>query len=53
LRSNFIDEIGGMDQNPQDPEYLKRWVKAQDKSDKMLWGMLGQETYLNIEANQK
>lgn len=48
LRQTFVDEIGGPGQDPSDPDYLQRWLKAQTDVDKLLQGMLGNmawETY--------
>ena len=41
LRQTFIDEVGGPNQDPSDPAYLQRWLKAQPDVDKLLQGMLG------------
>jgi hypothetical protein len=45
LRQNFLDQIGGSNQNPNDPAYLKRWQEAQPLADNMLRGMLGDKAY--------
>jgi hypothetical protein len=45
LRQNFIKEIGGTNQNLEDPAYLARWQAAQPKYDSLLQGMLGNEVY--------
>jgi hypothetical protein len=48
LRQTFVDEVGGLNQNPNDPDYLERWLKAQPEVDSLLQGMLGTmawETY--------
>jgi hypothetical protein len=49
VRQNFINEIGGPNQDPNDPAYLERWQKAQSAADDMLRGMLGTEFYLNYQ----
>jgi hypothetical protein len=41
LRQQFIDEIGGPNQDPRDPAYRARWQKAQAEMDSHLRGMLG------------
>jgi hypothetical protein len=41
LRQSFVDEIGGLNQNPQDPAYLQRWQTAQPENDNLMQGMLG------------
>ena len=33
LQQNFVDAIGGTNQNPSAPEYLRRWMDAQWQSD--------------------
>jgi hypothetical protein len=41
LRQTFVDEIGGLNQNPDDPDYLQRWLKAQADVDNLARGLLG------------
>lgn len=41
LRQTFVDEIGGLDQDPSSPDYLQRWLKAQTDVDNLAKGMLG------------
>jgi hypothetical protein len=45
LREGFVQEIGGYNQDPNDPEYRKRWQVAQAKSDQLLRAMLGNRAY--------
>jgi hypothetical protein len=45
LRRRFLSEIGGPDQDPNDPAYLERWQKAQPKLDEMMRGMIGINAY--------
>lgn len=45
IRQTFTEEIGGLSQDPNDPEYLKRWRQAQPEADAMLRGMLGNSFY--------
>ena len=58
LQQRFIAEVGGPSQNPYDPEYRKRWAKAQDDLDEVLHAQLGDENYnalvlqRNAEANK-
>src|SRR5579871_6303691 len=33
LRQQFIEQIGGLNQDPSDPTYLQRWQKAQPQAD--------------------
>jgi hypothetical protein len=50
LRQQFIDEIGGTNQDPNDPAYLARWQKAQRGIDDTLRGLLGLKFYLNYRS---
>ncbi len=49
IRQTFMDEIGGFNQDPNDPEYLKRWQQAQPEADSMVRGMLGNAFYQNYQ----
>ena len=49
IRQTFMDEIGGANQDPNDPEYLKRWQQAQPEADSMVRGMLGNSFFLNYQ----
>jgi hypothetical protein len=49
LRQSFIEKIGGVNQDPNDPAYLERWQKAQPEMDNLLQGMIGSEAFQNIE----
>lgn len=49
LQQNFVDAVGGQNQNPNDPAYLKRWVRTVPESDDMLRGLLGIKYYLAYE----
>ncbi|HWV99975.1 MAG TPA: hypothetical protein VNZ64_09810 [Candidatus Acidoferrum sp.] len=50
LRQRFQDEIGGQNQDPNDPAYTERWRTAQRNSDEMLQGMLGAGIYLAYQS---
>lgn len=55
LRQNFLDAIGGPNQNPNDPAYLQHWQIAQPQTDEIAAGMFGQEAWMNYQlqaANQ-
>jgi len=55
LRQKFRDEIGTA-QDPSDPAYRERWLKAQHESDSLLRGMLGADVYTSYQgliANQQ
>jgi hypothetical protein len=45
LQQNFLDEIGGADRDPNDPEYLARWKKARSLVDDQLQAQLGQDFF--------
>ena len=48
LRQDFVEAIGGPNQDPADPAYLKRWRVAQPQADaelKSRMGILGWEAY--------
>ena len=45
LRQNFVEQVGGTNQDPNDPAYLARWQQAQPAADSMLRGRLGNQIY--------
>ena len=49
LRKQFIEEIGGLSQDPSDPAYLARWQKARPKADGMLAGVIGQRALMRFD----
>jgi hypothetical protein len=49
VRGEFISEIGGLGQAPDDPAYLERWRKAQPKADSLLSGVIGRAGILELE----
>lgn len=49
LRQNFLDEIGGTNQDPNDPVYLARWQKAQREVDGNLRGLIGGSAFQNYQ----
>ena len=56
IQKQFIDQIGGPYQDPDDPAYHERWQKAQPQSDDMLKAMLGTTIFENYQlaaANAK
>lgn len=55
IRQEFLQQIGGTNQDPNDPAYLKRWQEAQPAADAQAQAMLGMEAYLDyqIKAGQK
>jgi hypothetical protein len=48
LQLQFLDEIGGPDQDPSDPAYLARWQAAQPNIDQSLKGLLGSQLYIKL-----
>ncbi len=49
VRQSFLKDIGGQNQNPDDPAYLERWQKAQPAADDMLRLMLGVNFFENYQ----
>jgi len=49
VRQSFLDDIGGSNQDPNDPGYYQRWLKAQPEADDMLRGMLGSTIFQNYQ----
>jgi len=49
LREQFVDEIGGPNQDPSDPAYRERWQMAQPEMDDNLRGMLGITVFENYQ----
>ena len=41
LRQKFIEEVGGPNQDPNDPAYGQRWQASQPQADLDLRGMIG------------
>jgi hypothetical protein len=41
LRQKFIQDVGGLNQDPNDPTYSERWQASQPQADLDLCGMLG------------
>lgn len=50
IRQNFLNQIGGTNQDPNDPAYRKRWQTAQREADDMLVGMLGMRFVQSYQA---
>jgi hypothetical protein len=49
IQQQFIDEVGGPYQDPDDPAYQERWQKALPESDDMLKAMLGNSIFENYQ----
>ncbi len=41
LRQKFVEEVGGPNQDPNDPAYSQRWQTSEPEVDFDLWTMLG------------
>jgi hypothetical protein len=52
VQQQFVNDIGGANQNPNDPAYLARWQKAQTDADDMLRGLLGSQAYMAYKQQQ-
>jgi hypothetical protein len=51
LRERFIEEIGVQD--PNDPAYRERWLRAQPQSDKELQAVIGLLAYRHFEISAR
>jgi len=49
VRLQFLDAIGGTNQDTADPNYVKRWQQAQKKMDDVARGQLGGKAYMQYE----
>lgn len=49
MQQQFIDAIGGANQDTSDPAYLARWQVAQPEMDDTMRGMLGAEVFQNYQ----
>jgi hypothetical protein len=49
LAQQFIQEIGGANQNPNDPTYLARWQQAQPKFDALIVNVIGRRALVNLD----
>jgi hypothetical protein len=54
IEQDFVEQIGGPTQSPQDPEYRARWQSAQEISDAMFRQKFGIQAFLkyNVEAGR-
>ena len=50
IRETFVTAIGGPNPNRNDPDYRSRWLQAQADSDDSVRGLLGVQTWLDIET---
>jgi len=49
LRRRFLEEVGGLHQDPNDPAYRERWQQAQPEIDNLLRGMIGMNAYQDYQ----
>lgn len=49
LRQRFQEQIGGPNQDPNDPAYFQRWQAAQPENDLMLRSLLGAKVFDQLE----
>jgi len=52
LQQQFVNQIGGPDQNPADRVYQQRWQTAQWKSDQQFRAFFGQQAWLDRQAQE-
>ena len=52
VQQQFVNDIGGLNQDPNDPAYLAKWQTAQNNADDMLRNLLGFDGYLAYEQQQ-
>jgi hypothetical protein len=49
LQQGFLDEVGGADQDPNDPQYRQRWEQVRPLFDQRLKTQLGQQFFLKYQ----
>ena len=49
LALQFIQEIGGANQDPSDPAYLAKWQQAQPKFDGLLVNVIGRRALVDLD----
>jgi hypothetical protein len=50
LQQNFLEQIGGANQDPNDPQYRQRWEEARPLIDEQLKAQLGQDFFIQYET---
>jgi len=50
LQQNFLEQIGGANQDPNDPQYRQRWEEARPLIDEQLKAQLGQDFFIEYET---
>jgi hypothetical protein len=51
LRETFIKAVGGIYQNPNDPQYLSRWEKAKPQVDAQFKALFGEALYIELQTS--
>ena len=49
LAQQFIQEIGGVNQDPSDPAYLARWQQARPKFDGLIVNVIGRRALVDLD----
>jgi hypothetical protein len=49
MQQQFVDAVGGPNQDPSDPNYAARWHTAQQDADEALRAQLGNQAYLTYK----
>lgn len=49
LRQDFLSAIGGANQDPNDPAYLQRWLRAERESDEQFRLLFGNSAFLAFQ----
>jgi hypothetical protein len=49
LEDQFVREVGGIGQNPNDPDYLARWRKAQPELDARITDVIGRRALVQLD----
>ncbi len=49
LAQQFIQEIGGANQDPHDPAYLAKWLQAQPKFDRLIVNVIGRRALVDLD----
>ncbi|XHR29298.1 MAG: hypothetical protein ACFUZC_01795 [Chthoniobacteraceae bacterium] len=53
LRQNFLEEIGGPNQSPNDPRYLEKWQNAAAAADQRVRSLLGSQFYIRYQLEAR
>ncbi len=52
LYQNFVDAVGGVNQDPSDPAYRRRWISAQQQSDEQYEAMFGIDAFNSMQFQE-